>query len=776
MFSPIGGDWEIKEKIGAGTYGSVYRAEKRIMNSVYECAVKHISVPPEDFDANQLISDGMAKDEYSVSVIYKDLMVHFKNEIDICHQLRGNTNIVSYEDHFIFPRNNGMGYDIFIRMELLKNIFQYRPAQSWTEREVVDLGIDICSALEILKRHNIIHRDIKPSNIFVSDDGKYKLGDFGEAKVLSGIANSMTIRGSYPYMSPEIFNGKGGADIRADIYSLGMVMYRLLNNNRAPFVNVYSQTVTSDELELSNQRRFRGEELNIPCNCTNKYLLYAVMKAVSFRPENRWTTPEEFKKYLLSIRSAYDSNAVASKTTPIFNDQHYDYATVKNFSTNSNGQQMSGNYQYQDTIPVTNIPFQNRQMPPVNPNLPNSQIPPVNPNLQNSQMPPADHRPEYYNSFQPPKNQKNNTMIVVIIIAAVLVLVIMGIILALVLGGKSSGGSDENSTQFSVTSSQYSDSNSRYEYSKTEEYSYQAEESSRPEEESSYYQTESKTEESSAYVEPSKEESKTVTVRVASYKDMSYSIAEQKIRQLGLRVNYEYEYSYSTDAGIVMDQSVSPNKEVEENSYITLTVSKGPNFSDVIGKCSYCKQVVDVRENGSGATMTVYNLTDDGWVRMFSCRATVGQNGIGRKYGEGKKVTPEGCYPIGVVLSEKRPPNMDWQETNINTVIVDDLNSPYYNQIKQESSLPSGTSCDHIGKRLHDGTENYSIFIEHNGNGYSSSGVINGNASAITICGRYPSIAPTYGCIDISSSDMISLLNNLDRYYTPYLRTTGEIR
>ena len=114
---------------------------------------------------------------------------------------------------------------------------------------------------------------------------------------------------------------------------------------------------------------------------------------------------------------------------------------------------------------------------------------------------------------------------------------------------------------------------------------------------------------------------------------------------------------------------------------------------------------------------------------------------------------------------------MPFQQASDSTVIVEDEYSPYYNQIKDLSELPKGTDVDPIGKRLTDGTNNASIFIEHNGNGYSQSGVVSGAGSSITICGMYSDIAPTGGCIDISSSDMLTLLGYLNNSEYPHIIT-----
>ena len=67
-------------------------------------------------------------------------------------------------------------WDIYIRMELLTPLNSFLSEHKLTEKEVVKLGSDICTTLEICAKRNVIHRDIKPENIFVNSFGDFKLG------------------------------------------------------------------------------------------------------------------------------------------------------------------------------------------------------------------------------------------------------------------------------------------------------------------------------------------------------------------------------------------------------------------------------------------------------------------------------------------------------------------------------------------------------------------------------------------------------------------------
>ena len=86
-------------------------------------------------------------------------------------ELKGHTNIVTYEDHRVIPHEDHIGWDILIRMELLTSLLDYSEEHEITEQTVIKLGTDILTELEVCQKYHVVHRDIKPENIFVSATG-----------------------------------------------------------------------------------------------------------------------------------------------------------------------------------------------------------------------------------------------------------------------------------------------------------------------------------------------------------------------------------------------------------------------------------------------------------------------------------------------------------------------------------------------------------------------------------------------------------------------------
>lgn len=305
-FEPLWGAWYCECVIGEGGFGRVYRAVRTEGNQRYYSAIKHISVPASDQQLQEARRSGMYHSEKELSDYFNDIAHDVRREIDLMYTLRNNKNIVTCEDHVIFPKSDGIGCDIFIRMELLRDLNSCT-TENLPAETVVKIGTDICSALEVCAKSNIVHRDIKPSNIFVNSTGDFKLGDFGIAKVLSGSTTGMSKKGTYSYMAPEIYKCEP-ANLTSDIYSLGIVLYKLLNNNRLPFLPV-TGSIRAQDQENAMMKLISGAQMPPPVNASSQ-LSAVILKACSYNMRSRFRTPAEFRKALIDALNGvyYDPN------------------------------------------------------------------------------------------------------------------------------------------------------------------------------------------------------------------------------------------------------------------------------------------------------------------------------------------------------------------------------------------------------------------------------------------------------------------------------------
>lgn len=297
QYEPFFNAWYIKRLIGEGSFGQVYEIERKELGITYHAALKTITIPQSQSEVKSIMADGMSKAD--VTTYYKGVVQDIISEFVLLSKLKGNSNIVSYEDHVLMAHKEGVGWDILIRMELLTPLFEYIEQNDIKRRDIIKLGIDLCKALELCQKYNIIHRDVKPENIFLSPNGDFKLGDFGIARTVEKTTSGLSRKGTYTYMAPEIYRGEAyGSTV--DIYSLGIVMYRLLNDNRTPFLPAYPKPITHNDRESALMKRIGGKELPPPINAEGR-LKEIVLKACAYHPKERYSSARQMRRELEEI-------------------------------------------------------------------------------------------------------------------------------------------------------------------------------------------------------------------------------------------------------------------------------------------------------------------------------------------------------------------------------------------------------------------------------------------------------------------------------------------
>ena len=204
----LGNRYEIIGKIGSGGMSDVYKAR--------------------DAKLNRFVAIKILKQEFSVD---QGFVSKFRMEAQSAACL-SHPNIVNIFD---VGEENGVYY---IVMELIEGITLKKYIERRKKlgiRESIEVSMQVSRGLQAAHSEHIIHRDIKPQNILISDNGDFKLGDFGISRTMEKTTGGMSKKGTYKYMAPEVFRGED-YDSTADIYSLGIVLYMLLNGNRTPFL------------------------------------------------------------------------------------------------------------------------------------------------------------------------------------------------------------------------------------------------------------------------------------------------------------------------------------------------------------------------------------------------------------------------------------------------------------------------------------------------------------------------------------------------------------
>jgi serine/threonine-protein kinase len=259
--SLFAGRYEVKEVLGMGGMGVVYRALDRELQE--PVAIK--TLRPE-----VLTGDGVA-------------LGRFKQEIRLARKIAHRNVVRTYD----LGEVNGMYY---LTMEFVEGTSLKQLIQSRGRLPVpvtLTIGKQLCRALEVAHEQGVIHRDIKPQNMVVDATGFLKVMDFGIARLANppkgkGLTEVGTSIGTPDYMSPEQLSG-AELDVRSDLYSAGVVLFECLTG-RVPFEAETTWALVAKHLEepAPDPRSFNAE---VP-----EPLARVVLKAMAKKPEDRYQT------------------------------------------------------------------------------------------------------------------------------------------------------------------------------------------------------------------------------------------------------------------------------------------------------------------------------------------------------------------------------------------------------------------------------------------------------------------------------------------------------
>ena len=314
QYEPIFGVWRITRLIGEGFQSKVFEMEREDFGVTFKAALKAVTIPAGEKQVREVMDEGM--DEKGVYQYFYTMVKDQVKQLAFVNQLKGNTNVVSFENHQVIEHKDGIGWDILIQMELLTPFQEFQKKHPITEREAARIGIDLCRALELCGKFQIIHGDVKPDNLFVSDMGDFKLGGFDVARVNEPGCTASSGKGTLSYMAPEV-RTKGQGDAGSDLYSLGLVLYQLLNDNRLPFLPAAPAPVSFQDRNEALMKRFSGAPLPPPVRA-GEQMAKILLKACAFRPGERYRGSEELRRDLeaylrggVSVPPAPDAAPVA---------------------------------------------------------------------------------------------------------------------------------------------------------------------------------------------------------------------------------------------------------------------------------------------------------------------------------------------------------------------------------------------------------------------------------------------------------------------------------
>ncbi|MFN2226233.1 MAG: protein kinase domain-containing protein [Anaerolineae bacterium] len=256
----IKGKYKIYDEVGSGGFATVYLGR--------------------NMDTNEIVAIKVLGDQYTREPRYLE---RFRREAGLAERLQ-HKNVVRILDHGI---ENGLHFLVmeFVEGLTLDQVIERRgriPVE-----EALSYAKQACAGLDAAHRAGVVHRDIKPANLMITPGGTVKIMDFGIARMESmvGLTQSGMFMGTPRYISPEMARGTG-ADIRADLYALGLLMYEMLTGS-PPFDADNPWAVLRQQIEeqLPPVRQARPD---VP-----QWLEAVIARAAAKDPAQRFQSPAE---------------------------------------------------------------------------------------------------------------------------------------------------------------------------------------------------------------------------------------------------------------------------------------------------------------------------------------------------------------------------------------------------------------------------------------------------------------------------------------------------
>ncbi len=253
--------------------------------------LKQLSVPASDCQIRALILSGAYPDEAAVHEYYTRVVKEIEHELTIGTQLAAASAYAAAIGMQSVPKDTGIGYDVYILYPLYVPLSDLLAESAITGLRAFNLGMDVCDALEACREAGYLFGNVKPENIYLMKNGRFLLGDLG----LTGLEDLQyaCVPEEYigPYSAPELSEITASLNMTVDLYSLGMVLYRIYNGNHGPFEDEVADEAMAEKLRMT------GKPLPTPIYADYE-LTGIILKACAFQPKDRFQTPAELKQAL----------------------------------------------------------------------------------------------------------------------------------------------------------------------------------------------------------------------------------------------------------------------------------------------------------------------------------------------------------------------------------------------------------------------------------------------------------------------------------------------
>ena len=266
-----------------------------------EFVLKYLSVPASQEQVEALLLTGAYASKEEADDYYRKEAEALVREAEERKKLLECPFILPFLGVQMEKKEDGVGYDVYAVLPKRNSLKDYLEENAISHLRGINMGIDLCAALSALREQGYVHGNLKPGNVYFSDTGRFLLGDFGLISTRDMQYTVLPEQYRSSYTAPELRNIIGGFNKTVDIYSLGMILYRIYNGNHAPFEDEKTPSKAADT------RRLEGDKLPAPLYADYE-LTEIIQKACAYDPTDRYQTPDDMR---IALEQYMQRNAVS---------------------------------------------------------------------------------------------------------------------------------------------------------------------------------------------------------------------------------------------------------------------------------------------------------------------------------------------------------------------------------------------------------------------------------------------------------------------------------
>ena len=280
--------WQITGLIEKGVSEEYYLASKQIDTETHRSIITSYLIPEGgEFEIEEAIETRGSKE--AANLYFRMMADEVLQKVQLIKRLSSCPNILTVREHVLSPASDGIGYVIYTRQNYARQLrASLQNRETVSEEDAVKFGIDICNALEAFEFMGLVERDINIDSILVDDNGNYLIGRFNSIVRSDGYSDDISV-GTRTWSAPEIVSNHS-YDKRSSIYTLGLMMYWMLNGKKMPFQE--SGTSWGEAL----YKRMSGEAF--PRLDVSDALNDVILKACAHDPEIRYQNAAQMRNVL----------------------------------------------------------------------------------------------------------------------------------------------------------------------------------------------------------------------------------------------------------------------------------------------------------------------------------------------------------------------------------------------------------------------------------------------------------------------------------------------